>query len=90
VRARQFEWDAKKGFPFCLQISATSEKPRSERCETSTIIPIRFMCATASRPKGVRPPELPFGSPKQFGAFQVREIRRMKEADGGQDEGMNG
>ena len=52
ARARALEWLAMTG---AREVLRTSAKVSSETCETSIIMPSRFISAMTSRPKDVRP-----------------------------------
>jgi hypothetical protein len=60
--ARAFEWVATMGF---VVVSAMSQKVGSETCETSTIMPSRFISRTTSRPKSESPRVRPAASPEE-------------------------
>src|SRR3989442_10421024 len=58
--ARQPEWVAITGF---VEVLTMSQNAGSDRCETSTIIPSRFISRITPRPKSLSPRVFPTASP---------------------------
>ena len=70
--ARELLWEAMNG---PSQVSATSQKPGSERCETSTIMPSSFIFRTRSFPSAESPRSgsLTFVPDMTVGVFHVKQ-----------------
>src|SRR5204863_8148646 len=60
VIARQPEWVAITGF---VEVFTMSQNALSDRCETSTIMPNRFISRITCLPKSFRPRVFPTSSP---------------------------